>query len=232
MNCDECQKLILTDPYRLPETAKSHAAACQNCALHLARTIQLDEVLTDMVRERVAQGLKAKLLLNSRLKSIGRPHRWLALAASVLLASFLGFGYDHYAEPTTPQAWSDAMLGHIENNPQELTVGEPHSEAEQRRLLSSVGVGIKPGSAVKLLRSDLCKMKGTRAVHSIIDVGGTKAVVFFVPKILGVGSYSKNGWSTTLWTFDGRTVAVTARDAESLRRIVDALDKELIRKGS
>ncbi len=232
MNCDEYQKLTLTDPYRLSEAAKSHAAVCRNCALHLARTIQLDEALTDAVRERVAKGLKAKLLLNSRLKSIGRPHRWWALAASVLLASFLGFGYSHYAEPTTPQAWSDAMLGHIENNPQELIVEEPHSEAKQRRLLSSVGVAIRPGSRVKLLRSDLCKMKGTRAVHSIVDVDGGRALVFFVPKILGVGSYSKNGWSTTLWAFDGRTVAVTARDAESLRRVVDALDKELIRKGS
>ena len=232
MNCDECQKLILTDPYRLPEAAKSHAAACQNCARHLARTIQLDEALFDTVRERVAQGLKAKLLLNSRLKAIGHPRRWWALAASVLLASFLGFGYNHYAEPTTPQGWSDAMLGHIESNPQELIVEEPHSEAKQRRLLSSIGVAIKPSSGVKLLRSDLCKMKGMRAVHSIVDVGGARAVVFFIPEVLGVGSFSKNGWLTTLRAFDGRTVAVTARDAGSLRRVVDALDKELIRKGS
>ncbi len=232
MNCDECQKLILTDPYRLPESAKSHATDCQNCAIHLVRTIQSDEALADKVRERVAQGLKAKLLLNSRMKSIGRPHRWTALAASVLLASLFGFGYNHYAEPTTPQAWSDAMVVHIENNSQEMIVGEPHSEAKQRRLLSSVGVGIKPGSGVKLLRSDLCKMRGIRAVHSVVDVGGTRAVVFFVPKILGVGNYSKNGWSTTLLAFDGRTVAVTARNAASLRRVVEALDRELIREGS
>ena len=84
MNCFEFRRTILADPRRLGAEAAEHAGECAGCKEFLARTLDEEALLARALRVAVPEGLHARILDR---RAAGRSRvRWLALAASVLVA--------------------------------------------------------------------------------------------------------------------------------------------------
>lgn len=83
MNCLEFRRTTLSDPQRPGAEARAHAANCPACSELLARLLQDEARLARALRVPVPDDLHLRIL--GRVRA-GRA-RWLALAASVLIAS-------------------------------------------------------------------------------------------------------------------------------------------------
>lgn len=83
MNCLEFRRSILADPRRPGAEARAHAAECPVCGAFLLRAREDEAQLAKALRVPVPDGLRVRVL--GRIGG-ARP-RWLALAASVLIAA-------------------------------------------------------------------------------------------------------------------------------------------------
>jgi hypothetical protein len=88
MNCLEFRRRILADPRRLGAEAAGHARECAGCADFLAHTLDEEALLDRALRVAVPEGLQARIL--ERTAGARSPVRWLALAASVVVAVAIG----------------------------------------------------------------------------------------------------------------------------------------------
>ncbi|MGH8221910.1 MAG: DUF3379 family protein [Woeseiaceae bacterium] len=84
MNCLEFRREILADPRRLDADTAGHAGECAGCKEFLARTLEEEVLLGRALRVAVPEGLHARIL--DRTGPARSRVRWLALAASVLVA--------------------------------------------------------------------------------------------------------------------------------------------------
>jgi len=75
---------ILADPRRLGTEAAEHAGQCAGCKEFLARTLDEETLLARTLRVAAPEGLNARIL--DRTAAARRQVRWLALAASVVVA--------------------------------------------------------------------------------------------------------------------------------------------------
>lgn len=84
MNCLEFRRLTLADPRRLGGAAAEHAGQCAGCKEFLARTLDEEAQLARVLRVAVPEGLHERVFDRAALARSGV--RWLALAASVVIA--------------------------------------------------------------------------------------------------------------------------------------------------
>jgi hypothetical protein len=89
MNCLEFRRTILADPRRLGVEAAAHAGECAGCKEFLARTLEEEALLGRALRVAVPEGVHARIL--DRTVAARNAVRWLALAASVLVAVAVAF---------------------------------------------------------------------------------------------------------------------------------------------
>lgn len=89
MNCLEFRRAALADPRRPGAEAAAHAGQCPACRQFLARTLEVEDNLAAALRIEPPADLHARLL--RRTTPARTPWRWLALAASLLVAAALGF---------------------------------------------------------------------------------------------------------------------------------------------
>lgn len=89
MNCLEFRRAVLADPRRPGAEASTHAGRCAACREFLARALEFEDDLAAALRVEPPADLPVRLLRRTTLAR--RPWRWLALAASLLVAAALGF---------------------------------------------------------------------------------------------------------------------------------------------
>lgn len=89
MNCLEFRRASLSDPRRLDAAAMEHAEQCPACRDFHARGLEAESRLAAVLRVKVPGGLHARVL--DRTSAARRPMRWLALAASLLVAVAIAF---------------------------------------------------------------------------------------------------------------------------------------------
>jgi len=87
MNCLEFRRTILADPRRPGAEAEVHGAACAACREFLARSLEDEVELDRALRVAVPEGLQGRVLRRARVTRTRL--RWLALAASVVVATTL-----------------------------------------------------------------------------------------------------------------------------------------------
>jgi hypothetical protein len=88
MNCIEFRRAVLADPRRLGAEAARHGEQCGACRDFYARGVEAEARLAAALRVPVPEGLRARLL--DRTAAARRASRWLALAASLVLAVAIG----------------------------------------------------------------------------------------------------------------------------------------------
>jgi len=89
VNCLELRRAVLADPRRVDTQAMQHAEQCAGCMEFLGQALQSEAKLASALRVAVPEGLRARLL--DRTAASRRPVRWLALAASLLVAAAIAF---------------------------------------------------------------------------------------------------------------------------------------------
>lgn len=89
MDCLEFRRIVLAEPRRPGAEATAHAATCAACQEFLRRALALEGKVEAALNIDPPAALSDRLLANVR-RGTGR-RRWLALAASLLVAAALGF---------------------------------------------------------------------------------------------------------------------------------------------
>lgn len=89
MNCLEFRRAALFDPRRLDAEAARHAGQCPACSEFHARGLEFEERLEEALRVPVPAGLTKGF--SGRSAMARRPMRWLALAASLVVAAGIGY---------------------------------------------------------------------------------------------------------------------------------------------
>jgi hypothetical protein len=89
VNCLEFRRAVLADPRRVDAQAMQHAEQCAGCMEFLSHGLESEARLALALRIAVPEGLRARLL--ERTAAARRPVRWLALAASLLVAAAIAF---------------------------------------------------------------------------------------------------------------------------------------------
>lgn len=89
MNCLEFRRAVQADPRRPGAEAAAHAGQCAACRAFLARALEFEDDLAAALRVEPPADLPVRLLRRTTLTR--RPWRWLAVAASLLVATVLGF---------------------------------------------------------------------------------------------------------------------------------------------
>jgi hypothetical protein len=89
MNCLDFRRAALADPRRPGAEAAMHAGKCAACREFLARALEFEDNLAAALRIEPPADLPGRLL--RRTRPARTAWRWLALAASLLLAAALGF---------------------------------------------------------------------------------------------------------------------------------------------
>lgn len=84
MDCLEFRRIVLADPRRLGAEVATHASQCVACREFRAHTLELEDALAAALRIETPHDLPARLLDGTA--RVRHPRRWLALAASLLLA--------------------------------------------------------------------------------------------------------------------------------------------------
>lgn len=89
MNCLEFRRVLLADPRRLGAEGAEHAGECASCKEFVARTLDDEALLARALRVAVPEGLHAHIFDRTAVAR-GRM-RWLALAASIVVAVAIAF---------------------------------------------------------------------------------------------------------------------------------------------
>lgn len=89
MNCLEFHRAVTPNPRQLSVEAARHIERCSACSIFYALELQHEARLEEALRVRVPGALEARILARAALAR--RPARWLALAASLVLAAGIGF---------------------------------------------------------------------------------------------------------------------------------------------
>lgn len=88
MNCLDFRRAVFCDPRRVGEEAERHAWQCDACAAFRVHELEIEDRLAEELRVPLPENLAERIL--SRRAKARRPMRWLALAASLVLAVAIG----------------------------------------------------------------------------------------------------------------------------------------------
>ncbi len=224
MNCEQFCSCALRDPSANDPEMLDHARTCPSCTAMITRLRQCDEATLQTIQTIRSPALIDRLLM---IPEQARPSKKsiYALAAS-LAACFAigGLGAVRYVEPSDGAGWAKLILDHINENPDEFYAGRLQPMEEQPDLLAEVQVNATDLGSVRAIRSERCRIKRTHAVHTMIEVGDVKGVVFFLPKNVGEAQISTMDRFAVLKARNDKTIAVIARDRKDATMILRSLD--------
>jgi hypothetical protein len=192
MNCLDFRRHKLSDPGRLPEEARAHAAACPACSAFARDVDPRERELERALAVPVPDGLAERSILRSR-----RPHRawqrW-ALAATVLLALAIGASLPLLRKD--PELYARLAIEHVAMEPESFTAAGPADAEAFRSVVQNFGATLKemPGT-IRYMR--LCPVEDGFGWHIVFDTPEGAATMILVPgkRLAAPQSASKGSWS-------------------------------------
>ena len=171
MNCEEYRERILADPSATFEGA-GHAAACASCAGYLAEVQALD------ARIRKALTIDAPALHMPELPPVSRDNvvglasarhsrlpGWLAIAASVAVAVFIGLQLSGGPELSL----AEEILVHIDHEPGALRVTDVPVTDERLASVVNPVVGSMDRTIGLISYAQSCVIRGHEVPHLVIQ---------------------------------------------------------------
>lgn len=166
LGCLEFRQLVGAVPDSRDAAVAEHRLQCRACAEFAAAQLALDQRLAKALRIPVPDDLRARVIFNQSARRRG-PARWLALAASLLLAAGLGFGL---TQLVGRDALPADVVAHIEH---ELELLEPATAmagpVQVSRVLDRGGV-VLTAPLENISHAGLCPFRGRLVPHLVIRV--------------------------------------------------------------
>jgi hypothetical protein len=226
--CDEIRRRLLSEPKRRHSEVIEHLATCAACSAY-AQSLQhfegrVERALRVDLPSSGASNVTELAPAPQRRRAVPR---WLAVAASVLIATGAVSLWLSWPEPVLARD----VVDHIEHEPDSWSTGTiPATDTRLSSVLSDAGVQLKADSpAVSYARS--CLFRGHVVPHLVVQMpqGPVTVMILSHENVPSAVQFDEEGYHGMIVPVDGHgSVAVIMRAHEDLASISQALMRDLI----
>ncbi|MEM9687892.1 MAG: DUF3379 family protein [Pseudomonadota bacterium] len=227
MDCNELKQKIYADPYAVTE---AELAECEDCR------VLLDEVRATDAQLKQAMSIGVPPLKMPELPAIdtdnvvGLPTRrakkapmWLATAAAVTLAAFLGIntftGHDHSHDDATLAA---QIIEHMAHEPYALKVTDvPVSDRRLNRIVPATVADVSHDAGL-ITYAESCEINGNLVPHLVIQGENGPVTIILLPdeKVESATPLDGGGFKGLLVPVGEGSIAILGEESpESMQRI-------------
>jgi hypothetical protein len=221
--CDEYREAVGADPSF--DGGAGHLSTCEACQAFRAEMQDLDQLIGRAMRLSVPELALPDLAEIDTSNVAVMPRRrfgapaWLALAATVTLAAFLGFrmfGNDLSAVPLAEQ-----IVAHIEHEPYAVRVTD---EAVSDRRLARVvpaSVATMDHSAGLITYAQSCLINGHEVPHLVIQGERGPITILLMPEeaVAGAQSIVSERLNGVILPVGRGSIAIIGEEGENLQKI-------------
>lgn len=187
IDCVTFRRRLLEDPQQETRAMARHEAACCTCAAHARQVRATEQQLQDLFDVEVPPALAERIQLAvsyERTPPPGRrPSTWLAAAASVLLAVFIGILWidrPQSLQPPHQLTLSESVLHHINDEIHVLRQPGPVGPYKVEQVFARFGAALT-GPIGPISFAAECKMRHKTGVHLVIPGEMGAITILFMP---------------------------------------------------
>jgi hypothetical protein len=181
LSCLEFRQTVGAVPETRDAAVAEHRLQCRACAEFAAAQLALDRRLEVALRIPVPDDLRARVIFNQSGRWM-RPERlwagrWLAIAASLLLAATLGFAL---VQLTGNDNLPVAVVAHIEHEPDLLLPAAQLAEPVRVNAVLDRGGALLDRPLDNVTHAGLCPFHGKLVPHLVMRVDGKPVSVLLL----------------------------------------------------
>lgn len=234
MNCDEYRERILAEPSAAFEGAR-HADSCASCAAFRADVMALDArirtaLAVDVPELRVPElpAVAGDNVVSLPAARRGRLPGWLAIAAGVVLAAFVGLRFA--GTPDAELSLAEEILVHIDHEPGSLEVTDVAVTDEWLSTVVRPAVGNLDRGIGLISYAQSCVIRGHRVPHLVIQGEKGPITLLLMPEevIDSVQTIDGDGVHGVILPLGGGSIAIVGERDENLaeleRSVIDSVE--------
>ncbi len=210
MNCLEFRRLLTGEPRQNDNAVRVHRAECATCDAYARSMTDFDALIHEALAVPVPDEMRLTAGEPGRVRT---PRvRWLALAASVLVAVGAGFVFWQAA---TPHSLHEAIVAHVYHEPDLLLLNasDRADETTVRTVLQRSQVSLTRDIG-PVSHAGLCYFRGNLVAHLVVySVNGPVTVLLLpdeqVDKAMPI---HEDGFHGTIMPLDKGAIAVVGTD--------------------
>lgn len=235
IDCVTFRRRLLEDPQQETRAMARHEAACRTCAAYAhqlrATEQQLREAFDVEVPPELAERIQLAVSYERAPQPTRRPSMWLATAASVLLAAFIGIRWIDRPQPLQPPhqlTLSESVLNHINDEIHVLRQPGPVGPYKVERVFARFGAALT-GPIGPISFAAECKMRHKTGVHLVIPGEMGAITILFMP-----GEMTEQQQTIATARFEGEilptrwgSIAIVGEHGEHLEALVSQLQHKV-----
>ena len=204
---------IMADPHDADPELRAHRASCAECRAFTEQLLRFEARLERALLVDIVP--KAAVLPFARRPAAAGPRRWMAMAASLLLALVIAAG----VWLTLPQRSLAAdVVAHMAGEPDAWRLTDvPVPDADLNAVLEESKLRLKPGAGVvSYARS--CDFRGHEVPHFVVQTqsGPVTVMVLVHEAVRNPKQFDEQGYRGTIVPVPGHgSIAVLMRDSSS-----------------
>lgn len=176
MNCLQFHRAVTPNPRRLSVEAARHIEHCSACRSFHAHLLEHEARLEEALRVPVPEALEARIL--ARAAPVRRPARWLALAASLILAGGIGL----FAGAPRPDPLALAGIDFVVyEEAQSIIDAKPTDWQALARVAREMGVAL-PDQLGRISYICIYPIAGEAAHHVLVRTPLGKLTMLLIPE--------------------------------------------------
>lgn len=223
IDCLEFRRRVGAEPETREPAVLEHKLQCRACAEFSAEQSVLDRRLADALRIPVPEDLKARVIW----RQAGRQRnarRWLPIAASLVLATGLGFVLMDSAEPLPA-----AVIAHIEHEPDLLLPTAALAEPVRVSAVLARGRVRLAQPMANIAHAGLCPFRGKNVPHLVLTIEGEPVSVLLLSDEQTEGSTEINeeGYHGVIVGSGKGSIAIVAPRPELLQPAREQLEQSV-----
>lgn len=226
IDCLEFRRRVGATPENRDPDVLEHKLECRACAEFAAEQSVLDRRLADALRIPVPEDLKARVIWRQagRQRSVRR--YWLPIAASLVLATGLGFVLMDSAEHETLPA---AVIAHIKHEPDLLLPTSGLAEPVRVSAVLAGGQARLAQPMANIAHAGLCPFRGKNVPHLVLTIEGEPVSVLLLSDEQTEGSTEINeeGYHGVIVGSGKGSIAIVAPRPELLQPAREQLEQSV-----
>ncbi|HEY2782642.1 MAG TPA: DUF3379 family protein [Steroidobacteraceae bacterium] len=213
MDHTQYRSAILADPRNPDAELRAHREACPECRAYTEQLLKFDARIERALRVGIPAGADVLPFARKPARGFAGARRWLAMAASVLLATAIGGGI----WLTLPQrSLAAAVVAHMAGEPDAWQRTDiPVDTPELQDVLKDSKMRLKPAAGIVSYASS-CPFRGHRVPHLVVQTasGPVTVMVLVHEPLRKTMQFDEQGYRGTIVPVPGHgSIAVLMQDS-------------------
>jgi hypothetical protein len=223
MNCEQYREAIAADPSF--DGGAGHLSECAACQAYRSEMQTLDQTISRALVLDVPQLQMPELPEIDTTNVVSLSSRrmttpaWLAMAATVVLAAFIGFRF--VSTGIEYESLADEVLAHLDHEPAALRVTDVAITDDRLNLVVPAHVATMDHSAGLITYAQSCIIGGHQVPHLVIQGERGPVTILLMPEemVNGPQSLSGDNVNGVILPVGNGSIAILGDSEESLEKI-------------